>query len=426
MLGQKNITHVFVGKDVAPVAETATRADMTNGQLGVFKVGVSTAIDGTNDLAAGDRFKIVLKDVGGNLVESPVISYDNIKTKNAVLYTADTEQKTYVGYNGTTGSIAVANSDSYYIHLDRKDGSKTWGEHTLYKLLAGYKSDATATQTEIADALVVNAVKNLAIEKTRSGRAVNQVGRINSAAVTAANDFLGNATVVKGTKSFTVAESGAADDGGVYNAAENLVVGDYVRIGSVGGGTALTSNVYKVTAISGLGTALATVTVDIPILEASGTYAAATSDIEVIPAATAAAANWGLMIQSLAVKFVPGLFKNTQITFDVSLSEAFGSTLITKNTAATKGSGTYEEVAENEWFLKGNRGEPYRVADYPLSNTLNATSGKVYDTIFFSFLDKNSTDIDSEVLSFISVLIYTENEATSTVHTDLKDVLNIT
>lgn len=425
MLGQKNITHVVVGKDTAPVAETATRADMTVGQIGVFKVGSTTAIDGTTDLVAGDRFKVVFKNVDGYLVESPLISYDNIIYKNAVAYAADAEQKTYIGYNGTTGSITVANSDEYYIHLDRKDSSKTWGEHTLYKLLAAYKSDATATETEIADALVVNAVKNLAIEKMRSGRAVNQVGRINSAAVTAANDFLGDATVVKGTKSFTVAESVAEDDAGVYNAAENLVVGDYVRIGSVGGGTALTSNVYKVTAISGLGTALATVTVDIPILEASGTYAAATSDIEVIPAATAAAANWGLMVQSLAVKFVPGLFKNQQVTFEVSLSEAFGSTLVTLNTAPSKGSGTYEEVAENEWFLSGNKGEPYRVADYPVSKNLNATSGKTYDTITLHYTNDNANDLNGKVHSWASLVIYTEDESTSTVHTDLKDVFNI-
>lgn len=425
MLGQKNITHVVVGKDTALVGETATRAGMTIGQIGVFKAGSTTAINGTTDLVAGDRFKVVFKNVDGYLVESPLISYDNIIYKNAVAYAVDAEQKTYIGYNGTTGSITVSNSDDYYIHLDRKDSSKTWGEHTLYKLLAAYKSDATATQTEIADALVLNAVKNLAIEKMRSGRAVNQVGRINSATVAATNDFLGNATVVKGSKSFTVAESNAKNDAGVYATNSNLAVGDYVRIGSVSGGTALTSNVYKVTAVSGIGKDVATITVDIPILEASGTYAAATSDIEVIPAATAAAANWGLMVKSLPVKFVPGLFKNQQVTFEVSLSEAFGNTLVTLNTAPSKGSGTYEEVAENEWFLSGNKGEPYRVADYPVSKNLNATSGKTYDTITLHYTNDNANDLNGKVHSWASLVIYTEDESASTVHTTLKDVFNI-
>ena len=426
MLGQKNITHIIVGKDDAPVAATETRADMIAGQIGVFKVGSATAIDGDTDLVAGDRFKIVYKDVDGNLVESPLIDYDNIVSKSAVPYAADTEQKTYIGYNGTTGSITVTNSDEYYIHLDRKDGSKTWGEHTLYKLLAAYRSDASATQTEIADALVVNAVKNLAVEKTRSGRAVNQVGRISSATVTATNDFTGDTTVVKGSSVISIAEASGANDAGVYGTgSDDLAVGDYVRIGAVGAGTALTSGVYKVIALGGAKTSSILATLDRPVLEASGTYAAATHDIEVIPSASAIAGNWGLMVESLPVKFVPGLFKNTQVTFDVSLSDAFGSTLITEATPAFKGSGTYEEVAEIEWFLRGNRGEPYRVASYPVSKNLNATSGKTYDTITFSFTNNNSTDLNGDVKSRISVVIYTEDEGSSTIYTDLKDVLNI-
>jgi len=152
MLGQKNISHIVVGKDDDLVTSSETREDLIAGQIGVFKNG---SVNGTTSaLSAGDRFKVVFKDVDGNIVESPFIDYDNIVKKNSTDYVADTEQKTYVGYNGTTGSITVANSDEYYIHLDRKDSSKTWGEHTLYKLVAAYKSDASATETEIADALV--------------------------------------------------------------------------------------------------------------------------------------------------------------------------------------------------------------------------------------------------------------------------------
>ena len=168
-----------------------------------------------------------------------------------------------------------------------------------------------------------------------------------------------------------------------------------------------------------------TITLDVEILEDSGTYAAATSDIEVIPASDAQAADWGLMFQSVPVKFKPGLFKNQQVTFEVGLSEAFGSTLETLDTAPSKGHGTYEEVAEVEWSLSGNRGEPFRVADYPVSNNLNATSGKTYDTISLNFYNDNSTDIDHDVKSWASLVIFTEDESSSTIFTDLKDVLNI-
>jgi hypothetical protein len=262
-------------------------------------------------------------------------------------------------------------------------------------------------------------------EKQKSGTTVTKVGRINSAAVTATNDFLGDATVVQNSKVFTVAESLAEDDGGVYATNTNLAVGDYVRIGGVGAGTALTSNVYKVTAVSGIGEAVATVTVDIPILEASGTYAAATSDIEVIPAATAAAANWGLMFQSAPVRFSPGMFKYQNVTFDVTLSEAFGSTLVTENTSAYKGIGTYREVAEVEWELRGNRGEGYKVASFPVQLNLNAQPDKTYDLIYLHFEDDSTVTLDGRSTSFHSMLIATEDESSATAHTNLKTVFGI-
>jgi len=423
MLGQKNKTHIVVGKDLALLTSSQTRANLVAGKIGVFKNGSSTA--NTSALSAGDSFKIVYMNVDGKIIESPVYNYNQLKQKNAVNYAAGTEQKSYVGYNGTTGSIAVANSDIYHIHLTRKDWSSTWGEHANVKLVAAYESDAIAAQTEIADALVTNAARTLLNEKQKSGTTVTKVGRINSAAVTATNDFLGDATVVQNSKVFTVAESLAEDDGGVYATSTNLVVGDYVRIGSVGGGTALTSNVYKVTAVSGIGEAVATVTVDIPILEASGTYAAATSDIEVIPAATAAAANWGLMFQSAPVRFSPGMFKYQNVTFDVTLSEAFGSTLVTENTSAYKGIGTYREVAEVEWELRGNRGEGYKVASFPVQLNLNAQPDKTYDLIYLHFEDDSTVTLDGRSTSFHSMLIATEDESSATAHTNLKTVFGI-
>ncbi len=324
-------------------------------------------------------------------------------------------KKTYIGYNGSTGSIAVSNSDIYHIHVIRDDNSKTWGEHKQFKLGAAYESDASATETEIADALFTNLVKNFGVERKKSGVTVTNVGRISSAAVTAANAFDNDATVVKGVNAVTVATSLEYNGG-----AGTAVAGDYVRIGSVGEGTALTSNVYKITEVNSL-----VLTLDAPILEASGTYAAATADLEVIPAATAKAANWGLMLQSAAKKFVAGLFKYGQVRFDVSLSDAFGTTITTEAVSPSKGVGTYKEVAEMEWELRNNQREAYHNASYPVTETLNAVSTKTYDTINIDFINDSARGVNQRELSFMSLIIATENESTSTIHTDLKDIFNI-
>jgi len=412
MLGQKNKTHIIVGKDLDLVTSAETRADLVVGKIGVFKNGVSTGV--TTALVSGDSFKLVYMNVDGKIIESPVYQYDQLKQKNATNYVAGTEQKTYVGYNGTTGDIAVVNSDIYHIHLTRKDWSATWGEHANIKLAAAYESDASATQTEIADALVVNASRTFQLEKIRSGVLVTQVDRISSAAVTAVNAVDNDVTVVSGINAVTVATAAT------YATGTPIVAGDYLRIGSVGGGTALTSDVYKVTAVNGL-----VLTLDIPVSAASGTYATATDDVEVIPSATALAADWGISFESMPVKFNPGLFKYQNVTFDVTLSDAFGSTLITEVTPAYKGIGTYKEVAEVEWELRGNRGEGYKVASFPVSLNLNADPTKTYDLIYLHFEDNSTVTLDGHSTSFHSMLIATEDESGSSVFTDLKTVLGI-
>jgi hypothetical protein len=422
MLGQKNKTHIVVGKDDNLATSSETRANLIAGQIGVFKNG--SAVATASALSAGDKFKVVYMNTDGYIIESPMYDYSLLLNKKAVTYVAGTEQKTYVGYNGSAGSIVANNSDVYHIHITRKDSSATLAEHGLFKLAAAYESDASATQTEIADALILNLVKNFEAEKLKSGITVTKVGRINSAAVTAANDFTGDATVVIGTKTVSIAESGNNNDAGVYGAGNaDLAVGDYLRIGTVGGATALTSQVYKVVALSGAKTTAIVATLDRPVLEASGTYAAATHDIEVIPSASVA--NWGLSFESAPVKFIPGLFKYQNVTFKLSLSEAFGNTLITDATLPTKGTGTYKEVAELEWELRGNRGEGYKVASYPVSQNLNATLGKTYAVISLDFANDNSKGLDGNVRSWHSLLIATETDSSSTVHTALKTVLNI-
>ena len=413
MLGQKNKTYMVVGKDLAPLAETETREDLATGQIGIFKNGSNTAIDGTTDLAAGDRFKVVYKDVDGKILESPMYDYSLIQKKSAANYLASTEQKTYIAYNGTSGSINLSNNDVYHIHVIRKDWSKTWNEHGSFKLGGVYESDSDATQTEIADALFTNLVKNFAIERLKSGVTVTSVVRINSAAVTALNGLDNAATVTKGVSAISIATAVE------YNSTA-VAVGDYVRIGSVAGGTTLTSNVYKVTSIDSL-----VITLDAPVLEASGTYAAGTADIEVIPAATAKAADWGLMLQSEPVKFIPGLFKFQNVTFEVTLSAAFAGTPVTKATKPTKGIGTYQDVAEMEWETRNVMREAYHVASYPVSENLNATLGKTYDLITIELVNDNARAINQKDLSFMSLVIATENESTGTVHTDLKDIFNI-
>ena len=74
------------------------------------------------------------------------------------------------------------------------------------------------------------------------------------------------------------------------------------------------------------------------------------------------------------------------MSFEVQLS-GFGTTPTTTPTAADKGSGTYEEVAELEWFANGEDGAINRVWHPAPAGTSDATAGVTYDVLAIESFD---------------------------------------
>lgn len=399
MIAQANVTHIFVGKDDDLATSSETRDSLIAGQIGVFKVGSTVAT--TSALSAGDRFTIVYKRVDGALIESPVISYSNIVSKDAESTpVAEAQGVRAVGFNGTAGSIDVANGEDYVLHYEWDDATKTTSRGKPTKFLA-YRSSASATQVEIGAGLVANSVANNSKEKypvVIADLLINNAG----AAITGAPTSI---TVNKGSK--TVAWTGTDPT--------NIAAGDYIRIG----GTAVTNVCYPVASID---TAANTITLGYAYQGDSATVLIA--NVEVIVAATAATADAGVKLTGQVMPFKAGKLKYAPVYFRFwKVGEGFGSTTVSEVTVPSKGKGTYKEVAEVEWFLRGNRGEAYRVADYPVDYTPDAISGKTYQQIVVAYKDLSTFTLDRDVASIGAVLIATENESASTVHTDLKTVL---
>lgn len=417
MISQNNVTHMLVGKDLNLLANTGTRADLAVGQLGVFLVGSKTALGtGGTDLAAGDRFTIATKNSKGVIVETPVIEYSNIMSKSITPYAAGTQRSRAIGFNGTSGTIEVVDNGTYTAHIFFKDNSSTFGQGVPVKF-GVYGASSNATQAEIASGLALNINKNAKKEKPAIIKAevlVNDGGLATSGGVL---------TLVNGSKFVGIVESaGGALDAGKYNAdGATIAAGDYLRIG-----TAVTDPCYLVTAVTGGGTAAATLTLGQPYLGVSNASLAA-AGAEVIAAATAATAGAGVKLTANALTdaFEPGLVRYDFTEFDVQIGGDFGATPQTSLTTPSLGAGTYWGVAQNEWFLKGNRGEAWRVGNYPKTITLEATSGKTYNQITFSYATTNAKTIDRTVASFGTVMIATEVPGTGAVYAQLGDVLNI-
>jgi len=335
---QKDVGKIFVGKNVTS-ALGADVLSLVDGEVGIFN-GAGVRLTNIT-FPTTNRFKIVA-NVDGELLQSGMINKaDIVKVTNAA-YAAPAEQTTYIGYDGTSGAITVNSSTVYRISLMIKE-TIVQNHGGVYVKDMTYKSDPTATQEEIAFGLVKSGIRNL----EREAEQPMYIRAISDAVLT---NVLTTAAATSGSNYITL---GAAFAG---------VVGDVIV---VGGGH------YKVEAIVGNA-----VKINMPYQGPSINAAS----YDWYNAAAAATANWGIFLQGKPLAFRLGRFNYKKARWNIALDSAsFGTTPVV-NTPASEGRGTYEQIAEQEWFEVGNFGEFFRVGEpniFPAK--LNAVAGETYD-----------------------------------------------
>jgi hypothetical protein len=107
---------------------------------------------------------------------------------------------------------------------------------------------------------------------------------------------------------------------------------------------------------------------------------------QVIPAATGAAADWGVVLLAQEQDFSVGKKAYVKVDWN-STKENFGTTTYTSTTASTPGTAVYEQISEMEWFLQGNDGNSMRKG-YPLVYDSRAeVADTQYDTVEIIFRD---------------------------------------
>ena len=367
----------MVFSDIGAVAETPTYgttviqsiANLADGELCVCN-DENLALSVANVTAATMNGRVALTGVkimgryGSNLVQSDMFKCSDIITYRSRATAAAAEQVTHVGYTGAGGGIQVINDNPYRIKIDFYEEGRT-GQGLNDFVSAYYISDATATGAEIAFGL--EELLRLAFNK-HAERPV-QIDILNSAAVVAGNAFDANITVVNGSKFIT------APANFQYAAGTPLAVGDFIRIGTIAGGTALTDTVYRVVALT---SALIT-ELDRPVTDPSGAYATGTDDMVVIPAATITNAGFGLQLTGIARTHIVGKRPYSKVSFTVGI-ENFGTTATTYSTDMALGYGLEWDLWDLEYFTEGNSGYKYR-ADYMYNPayTSRIITGHAYD-----------------------------------------------
>jgi len=392
--GQSDIQLLQIGQ--AATKTTGGVSTLNDGEIGLFTPAGTRLTEAS--AATATEFRIVKKTPAGIILDSGIIKKSSIVKATATVFVASADQVTALGYDGTSGSIDVTNDNEYHVRINMREG-RTSNHGGLYLKHGFYKSDLTATQAEIASNLGENLINEFSKEADQKVK------------VSILCDNAGAALGV-GPATLSYAE------GSHYLVASltthTLVPGDFVRIG-----TAVTDSVYEVVSVNG---------VNIKVRQRITNVSATAVAGEVIVAATAATANFGIKLEGVALPHRTGkLHADLQpVIFDVTV-EGFGVTPNQVVTAATAGNGTEKQVKELEFFCQGNEGDFLRMGEPNIFDLRSEASGD------YEFIDIMTEETSSK--SIVNGPIYkrftlaipetTPNYAIAGTADDITDVLEV-
>lgn len=347
---QKDISLAFVGKDVTGALGSIDA--LVDGEVGIFTPGGARISSGS--LSAVDAFKIGVRYAANELILSETIKTANILSAVKTPFVADTDQEDYIGYNGSSGAIVV-NSDTVYRASFMIKETIAQNHGGVYVKDMTYKSDATATQAEIAEGLVKSGLLNL----SREAEKPMKIELVSDDTVTV---LVPTINVTEGSEFVS------------FSTAHGLSIGDFIGIAGF---------FYKIESIPTTTTA-----------KLSFPYQGATaSSVTVTIANSPSTANFGIKLTGKTLSFKTGKLNYKKSRWAVALDAAsFGTTPLTKSSTATLGNGNFEQVAELEWFTRGNQGEFFRMGEPNIfEQTFNAVPGTNYDLWTLSVNDENKS-----------------------------------
>jgi hypothetical protein len=363
---KNNIKSVFIVPDLVDTPLVAG-TKVIPGSLGAGYVAVcdvSNFILDNTGVQGVETIKII-KDRGVNLpLQQVVLKLSDVKTYNGVIGQASTEQVSYIGYNGSSGSISVINSNFYEIKLEHVPNAFAYGKRPANYKYGTYQSDATATQAEIANGLQASLVQNFVPNRTIDWRVLSEILCNNAgAAITGA---VANFGVTRYSKTVTL-------DGSVTN----VVAGDFIRLG----GTTTSAPVYKVASVNSPNT----IVLEVAYQGTSGSIAVA--NVEVISAVAAATAAFGIKITGIKQKYDVNRWRQyDKVRFNVFLIN-FGTTG-SSTTAAYDGIGVYEQAANDEYISWGDEGQIFVDQVPPQFREQDAVVGTQYNPAVLSWVNK--------------------------------------
>lgn len=410
--------------------------DLTDGMLAVTDPkGLSIAHTGGT---LNGLFKIVVRN-GNYLYWTPVLSaarsttYPYVSYVRGKYYTAPVPQIDYIGYNYVAGTgIEVINSNYYKVWIHTKGASAMEQGSAIVKD-GVYESTASDAESNIAYELTQSLINNwkrepwkdIYFDRTYQGAVTRYVwaGDWLTFAVTQGSPY------ITADEAFTVTAGVAVGTilslaGLAYIVTEvvsTTVVkldipwqhkSGYVCWKDTGAGTCVVTNGNATCTLSvamdapavTAGTRIfldingrfheATMTAVTTVCTLAMPYQHTTDGVAVLTAGgtAAAASRWGIRLEGAPRTdyFVVGKIPYSQPTWEVFI-EDFGSTTITNSVAASLGTGTGYQIAEQELFCQGfEKGNFTDQKDFLNTNRAKAVVTNNYDMLTLQVKDEKT------------------------------------
>jgi hypothetical protein len=341
---QKAVKNLLIAKNIARTATAGANisAGLVAGEVVV--TDISGKILDTTSVNLVDVVQVV-QGQGANL---PLIVSAPIKKANVYSYSGkefndETPQIDYVGYNGTSGSIDVLNSNAYDLKVYQMF-NVNYAEKS-HAVIGYHKSDTTATQAEIAAGVQLVATDTLKGYKNEQPFKFEVLSSAADVAMTGPSLIF-----TKGSKVVTSTATTALS--------VTLAEGDWIKVAT--GTSATTGIAYKVKSFTAAGTNPVMIVLESAYQGATATVASGTHVYTT--AAIAASANFGFKISGITQAVTSsnvlngGLEDYQPIRFK-TIASGFGSTTVTSPSQSfVAGNGLPVQVAVLERQLLGNEG----------------------------------------------------------------------
>lgn len=369
-----NFKEIIIAKDCIRTPNVqvwdpnAVTTYLGNGEV-VITDAKGTVLSNTTAVKAVDRIFIKSRShVGDGTMSSVELRGQDITGFYCEKYAAASEQKVELGYNGTIGNadINLVADTLYWFKLiplfkrgERNPETFSWR--------SGF---TTPTAADVLTGLSANL--NIKADYDKLLRVTSYV---ETDSVSASIGVTG--AVVKGSKFVTC------------SGAHSLVGGKLLVINS---------KVYVVEEVR----STTQFVLNQPYLDNSN------AAIAIASVTDKSTGNWGLTIEGLPYEFEAGMYNYNKAKFEVIFPVSLFNTKPVI-TPADRGVGTYEQVRDIEWKLKGLKGEPVKTnLPYPIIRKLDTdavATNETYDLVTITFKNNSTTNFDGYVIHEGAVVI---------------------